>query len=110
MAAIPAGVVLFASLRFLLFFSVVAVALVLAAELPRGGLPALHKPHEISLCSLLQHPAMTTRVPTHVLSSLVVGLAVAPYLTQMLPLCSYFSWRLVAGAGLASLLAALPKI
>ena len=107
---VPAGVALFASLRFLLFFSVVAVALVLAAELPRGELPALHKPHEISSYSLLQHPAMATRVATHVLLLLVVGLVVAPYLTQTLPLCSYFSRRGLAGAGLASLLAVLPQI
>ena len=90
MVAVPVGVTLFASLRFLLFFSVVSVALVLAVELTHGGWPALHKPHEISSCSLLQHPAMATRVATHVSLLLVVGLAVAPYLTQMLPLCSYF--------------------
>ena len=88
---VPVGVSLFAPLRYLLFFLVVAVASVLAAEPPRGGgMPAPHKPHEISLCSLLQRPAMAMMVATHGSSLLVVGLVVAPYLTQMLPLCSYF--------------------
>ena len=95
MVAVPVGVTLFASLRFLLFFSVVSVALVLAVELTHGGWPALHKPHEISSCSLLQHPAMATRVATHVSLLLVVGLVVAPYQTHMLSLCSYFLWQAV---------------
>ena len=81
---------------------------VLATEPSRGGVPAPHKSHEISLCSLLQRPEMAMMVATHVSLLLVVGLVIAPYQTQMLPLCSYFLWRAVAVAGPASLLAAFP--
>ena len=49
------------------------------------------------------------KMAPRVLLLLVVGLVVVSYQTRMLSLCSYLSWRAVAGVGAASLVVALPR-
>ena len=58
---VPVGVALFALLGSLLFFSVVSVASVLAAEPPGGEVPVPHKPQKISSRPLLWDPVMAMR-------------------------------------------------
>ena len=108
--AVPVGVFIFVLQRFLLFFPVTAVASVLAAGPPGGGVPLPHEPRERSLRSLLQIPTMAMNVATHVSLLLVVGLMVAPYQSGMLALRSHLSWRAVARAGVASFVVPVPRI
>ena len=53
MAAVPEDIALFVLLGNLLFFSIVTVGSVIAAELPRGEVSAPHKPQGISSRPLL---------------------------------------------------------